>query len=157
MRNGSVFAVMATVQSGDVFNIGSSQILNGDPSIPASRQRPLFVGRNTLRAPRTTELNVLYVRFHAVSGTDLVGFRLRDVLPDVVLLRRENYWRPVDLPIRLVRRGATVTDPDRSHHPDALASLSGKSCVSAAQHPDVSCHVQRPRDSVHSGGKRARA
>jgi hypothetical protein len=57
---------MATVQSGDVFNIGSNQILNGDPSIPASLQRPLFIGRNTLRAPRTAELNVRYVRMFPV-------------------------------------------------------------------------------------------
>jgi hypothetical protein len=60
--NGNVFAMMATIQSGDVFNIGSNQILNGDPSIPASLQRPLFVGRNTLRAPMTAELNIRYVR-----------------------------------------------------------------------------------------------
>ncbi len=60
--NGNVFALMAMVQSGDVFNVGSNQILNGDPSTPASLQRPLFVGRNTLRAPRMFELNVRYVR-----------------------------------------------------------------------------------------------
>ncbi|HYZ85631.1 MAG TPA: hypothetical protein VE621_14570 [Bryobacteraceae bacterium] len=53
---------MATVQSGDVFNVGSNQVLNGDSSIPASLQRPILVGRNTLRAPRTAELNVRYVR-----------------------------------------------------------------------------------------------
>lgn len=34
--NGNVFLFMATIQSGDVFNIGSNQILNGDASIPAS-------------------------------------------------------------------------------------------------------------------------
>ena len=42
----------------NVFHVGTNQILNGDPSIPASLQRPLFVGRNTLRAPLTAELNV---------------------------------------------------------------------------------------------------
>jgi hypothetical protein len=60
--NGNVFAVMATIQSGDIFNIGSNQILNGDPSTPASLQRPLFIGRNTLRGPRTSEFNVRYTR-----------------------------------------------------------------------------------------------
>ena len=65
--NGNVFALMATVQSGDVFNIGSNQILNSDPSIPASLQRPLFVGRNTLRAPVTAELNIRYTRFFPVG------------------------------------------------------------------------------------------
>ena len=50
--NGNVFAFMATIQSGDVFNIGSNQILNGDPSIPASLQRPVVLwGPNTLETP----------------------------------------------------------------------------------------------------------
>jgi hypothetical protein len=60
--NRNMFAFMTTVQSGDVFNIGSNQILNGDPSIPASLQRPLFIGRNTLRGPRTAEVNLRYTR-----------------------------------------------------------------------------------------------
>lgn len=61
--NENMFAVMATIQTGDVFNIGSNQILNGDPSITAGLQRPLFVGRNTLRAPLTAEMNIRYTRF----------------------------------------------------------------------------------------------
>lgn len=60
--NRNMFAFMTTVQSGDVFNIGSNQILNGDPSIPASLQRPLFIGRNTLHGPRTAEVNLRYTR-----------------------------------------------------------------------------------------------
>ena len=75
--NGNVFALMATIQSGDVFNIGSNQILNGDPSIPASLQRPLFIGRNTLRAPRTVELNVRYVRAFPLREVAAVGVHRR--------------------------------------------------------------------------------
>jgi hypothetical protein len=84
--NGNVFAFMATIQSGDVFNIGSNQILNGDPSIPASLQRPLFVGRNTLRAPRTAELNVRYIRTFPIHET----LRLEFIAESTNILNRTN-------------------------------------------------------------------
>lgn len=42
--------------------MGSNRILNGDPSTPSAFQRPLFIGRNTLRTPRTSEFNVRYAR-----------------------------------------------------------------------------------------------
>lgn len=63
--NGNVFAFTSTIQSGDVFNIGSNQILNADPSIPASLQRPLFIGKNTLRdqtEPKVRHLGVFPIR-----------------------------------------------------------------------------------------------
>ena len=60
--NGNLFAVIATIQSGDVFNMGSNRVLNGDPLTSSSFQRPLFIGRNTLRAPRTSEFNIRYSR-----------------------------------------------------------------------------------------------
>jgi len=60
--NGNRIAVIATIQSGDVFNMGSNRVLNGDPSTSSAFQRPLFIGRNTLRAPRTSEFNVRYAR-----------------------------------------------------------------------------------------------
>jgi len=72
--SGNVFGLMATIQSGDVFNIGSNQILNGDPPIPASLQCPLFITRNTLRGPRTAELNVRYVRTFPIH--DSLRFKL---------------------------------------------------------------------------------
>ena len=53
--------------SGDVFNIGSNRILNGDSSEAAANQRPLFVGRNTVRAPAVFELNARYSRLFPVS------------------------------------------------------------------------------------------
>jgi hypothetical protein len=58
-------AMVAT--SGDVFNIGSNQILNGDSSEAAANQRPLFVGRNTVRGPAIFELNARYSRLFPVS------------------------------------------------------------------------------------------
>jgi hypothetical protein len=60
--NGNLFVVIATVQSGEVFNMGSNRVLNGDPSTSSLFQRPLFIGRNTLRAPRTSEFNIRYSR-----------------------------------------------------------------------------------------------
>src|SRR6516225_6938663 len=60
--NGNRIAILAVMQSGDVFNIGSNLILNGDPSTPSAFQRPLFIGRNTLRGPWISEINVRYSR-----------------------------------------------------------------------------------------------
>ena len=51
-----------TMQSGDVFNLGSNKNLNGDGSAGAAFQRPLFVGRNTLRAPAVYEWNLRFSR-----------------------------------------------------------------------------------------------
>ena len=65
--NGNRFAVIATIQSGDVFNMGSNRVLNGDPSTASTFQRPLFIGRNTLRAPRTSEFDVRYTRLFPVG------------------------------------------------------------------------------------------
>ena len=65
--NGNRIAVIATIQSGDVFNIGSNRVLNGDPSTSSAFQRPLFIGRNTLRAPRTSEFSVRYARLFPVG------------------------------------------------------------------------------------------
>ena len=62
MINGNLIAVIATVQSGEVFNMGSNRVLNGDPSTSSSFQRPLFIDRNTLRAPHTSEFNIRYSR-----------------------------------------------------------------------------------------------
>jgi hypothetical protein len=67
LMNGNRIAVIATIQSGDVFNMGSNRVLNGDPSTPSTFQRPLFIGRNTLRAPVTSEFNVRYARLVPLS------------------------------------------------------------------------------------------
>jgi len=56
------FSFILTASSGDALNLGSNRVLNGDASIPAALQRPLFVGRNTLRAPALVQMNVRYGR-----------------------------------------------------------------------------------------------
>jgi hypothetical protein len=48
--------------SGDIFNIGSNRVLNGDPTVVSSLQRPLFIGRNTYRGPATYQLDTRYTR-----------------------------------------------------------------------------------------------
>jgi hypothetical protein len=60
-------SVSMVATSGDAFNIGSNRILNGDSSEAAANQRPLFVGRNTVRAPAIFELNARYSRLFPVS------------------------------------------------------------------------------------------
>jgi hypothetical protein len=51
-----------TAISGDIFNIGSNLILNGDQSTAATFQRPLYIGRNTYRGPSTVGLDLRYTR-----------------------------------------------------------------------------------------------
>lgn len=65
--NNNQIAVIANIQSGEVFNMGSNRVLNNDGSPVTTNQRPLFIGRNTLRAPRTSEFNVRYSRFFPVG------------------------------------------------------------------------------------------
>jgi hypothetical protein len=72
--NGNRIAVIATIQSGDVFNMGSNRVLNGDPSTPSAFQRPLFIGRNTLRTPRTSEFNVRYSRLFPLGESLNIEF-----------------------------------------------------------------------------------
>jgi len=67
-------SVSMVATSGDVFNIGSNRILNGDTSEAAANQRPLFVGRNTVRAPAIFELNARYSRLFPVSEHKSVEF-----------------------------------------------------------------------------------
>jgi hypothetical protein len=64
--NNNQIAVIANIQSGELFNIGSNRVLNGDPTIAAAFQRPAFIGRNTVRAPRTSEFNVRFSRFFPI-------------------------------------------------------------------------------------------
>jgi len=65
--NHNQLAITLQAASGDLFNIGSNRVLNGDASEPAAFQRPLYVGRNTLRAPAVFELNARYSRFFPIT------------------------------------------------------------------------------------------
>ena len=48
-------------------SIMSSGIVAGDNTATAGFQRPLYVGRNTLRAPATSELNMRYSRIFPIK------------------------------------------------------------------------------------------
>lgn len=60
-------SLLLNAQSGENFNIGSNRNLNGDTTAANAFQRPLFVGRNTLTAPPTYELNVRYSRIFPIG------------------------------------------------------------------------------------------
>ncbi|MEO8127510.1 MAG: carboxypeptidase regulatory-like domain-containing protein [Bryobacteraceae bacterium] len=60
-------ALLFNAQSGENFNMGSNRVLNGDTSTGTAFQRPLYVGRNTLRAPSTYELNMRYSRIFPIG------------------------------------------------------------------------------------------
>jgi hypothetical protein len=60
-------ALLYNAQSGENFNMGGNRILNGDNTATAGFQRPLYVGRNTLRAPATSELNMRYSRIFPIK------------------------------------------------------------------------------------------
>ncbi len=60
-------ALLFNAQSGENFNMAGNRILNGDTSAGAAFQRPLYVGRNTIVAPSTYELNVRYSRIFPIG------------------------------------------------------------------------------------------
>ena len=74
------------IQSGGVFNMGSNLVLNGAPSTPNTFQRPLFIGRNTIRAPRTSEFNVRYTRLFALGER----FKLEFIAESTNVFNRTN-------------------------------------------------------------------
>jgi hypothetical protein len=92
-------AMVAT--SGDVFNIGSNRILNGDNSEAAANQRPLFVGRNTVRGPAIFELNARYSRLFPVSEHKTFEFiaestNVTNAL-NVTNLNTTPWWTPSEI------------------------------------------------------------
>ena len=65
--NNNRLSFIFTALNGDIFNVGSNRVLNGDQSIPSSLQRPLFVGRNTVRGPNVFEMNLRYSRLFPIG------------------------------------------------------------------------------------------
>ena len=61
LRNNQLSAAFVAF-GGDIFNIGSNQVLNGDATIATAQQRPLYIGRNTYRGPATYQLDTRYTR-----------------------------------------------------------------------------------------------
>ena len=66
------FAIVAS--SGDLFNMGSNKVLNGDSTEGSAFQRPLYVGRNTIRAGWVAEINARYSRLFPVTEKKSVEF-----------------------------------------------------------------------------------
>ncbi len=60
--NGYMLSLAFVAQSGDVFNLASNKILNGDASTSATFQRPLYIGRNTIRGPAVYQLDARFTR-----------------------------------------------------------------------------------------------
>ena len=53
--------------SGDLFNMGSNRVLNGDSTEGSAFQRPLYVGRDTIRAGWVAEINARYSRLFPIT------------------------------------------------------------------------------------------
>ncbi|HYL39150.1 MAG TPA: TonB-dependent receptor [Bryobacteraceae bacterium] len=67
VANNNQLTFILNMSSGDIYNIGSNRALNGDPTIPPSLQRPLFVGRDTYRGPAIYEFDMRYSRFFPIT------------------------------------------------------------------------------------------
>jgi len=65
--NNNQLSFIMNASSGDIFNIGSNRALNGDPTVPASLQRPLFIGRDTYRGPAIYQFDMRYSRFFPIT------------------------------------------------------------------------------------------
>ena len=67
LANRNRLAVSVVAATGDVFNMGSNKMLNGDNATGAAYQRPLFIGRDTIRAPGQFEMNARYSRLFPIK------------------------------------------------------------------------------------------
>jgi len=59
LANGNLLSLLANISSGDQQNITTSTALNGDT---VAVQRPLFIGRNTVRTPNIYQIDARYTR-----------------------------------------------------------------------------------------------
>lgn len=67
-------SLLYSARSGDIFSMGSNRILNGDQQVPAAQQRPLYIGRNTIRGPMINHLDVRYSRSFPVNERVRIEF-----------------------------------------------------------------------------------
>jgi hypothetical protein len=74
LANHNQLALVFNGGSGDIFNVGSNRVLNGDPTVPSAMQRPLYLGRNTVRGPRIFEINMRYSRLFPIREQKRVEF-----------------------------------------------------------------------------------
>jgi hypothetical protein len=74
LANHNRLSIAIVASSGDLFNMGSNKVLNGDSTEGAGFQRPLFVGRDTIRAGWAAEINARYSRMFPVTEKKSVEF-----------------------------------------------------------------------------------
>ncbi len=74
LLNHNVLSFSVVASSGDLFNMGSNRVLNGDPTEGSGFQRPLYIGRNTIRAGNVAEINARYSRLFPVAERKSVEF-----------------------------------------------------------------------------------
>lgn len=67
LLNKNRVSLMFVARSGDIYNLGSNQNLVGDATIPNSLQRPLYVGRNTIRGQSVYQMDLRYSRLFPVG------------------------------------------------------------------------------------------
>lgn len=61
LANDNQLTLLANLATGDQFNETTSTVLNGDPA-GSGVQRPLFIGRDTLRGPNIYQIDMRYTR-----------------------------------------------------------------------------------------------
>jgi hypothetical protein len=66
LANHNRLSVSIVAAVGDVFNMGSNRVLNGDNATGSAYQRPLYVGRDTVRGPGQFEMNARYSRLFPI-------------------------------------------------------------------------------------------
>lgn len=66
LARGNRLSYTLVAYSGDVFNVSSNRVLNQDASTGTAFQRPLYIGRNTYRGPRTVQLDARYSRLFPI-------------------------------------------------------------------------------------------
>uniref|UniRef100_Q022C7 Cna B domain protein n=1 Tax=Solibacter usitatus (strain Ellin6076) TaxID=234267 RepID=Q022C7_SOLUE len=74
LANHNVLSVAVVASSGDLFNMGSNRVLNGDSTEGSAFQRPLFVGRDTIRGGYVAEINARYSRLFPLAERKSVEF-----------------------------------------------------------------------------------
>jgi hypothetical protein len=67
LANHNQLSLSVVAATGDVFNEGSNRVLNGDNATSSTFQRPLFIGRDTIRGPNQFEMNARYSRFFPIK------------------------------------------------------------------------------------------
>ena len=65
--NNNQLGFTLVARSGDSWNMGSNQNLINDPTVPAAVQRPLFVGRDTIRGPKVIQMDARYSRIFRIN------------------------------------------------------------------------------------------